>query len=95
MDRYVQAHADPVQHRFPEQCQLSPPAGLPSFLILSGVRTLVETDEKYRLLKVLPVVLPRLWLMFVLISRDRILIGVIMARYLLAAPDLRFLLHIP
>jgi PAS domain S-box-containing protein len=54
------------------------------FLILFGVQTLTEFDRKYRRLKVLPVVMPLLWLMFVLISHDRILIGEIMARYLLA-----------
>jgi PAS domain S-box-containing protein len=54
------------------------------FLILFGVQSLTEFDRKYRPLKILPVVLPLLWLAFVLNSSDRFLIGDIMARYLLS-----------
>ena len=56
------------------------------FLLLFGVRTLIETNKKYQLLKVLPVGLPLLWVVFALISHDRNISGDIWARYLLAVP---------
>ncbi len=70
------------------------------FLLRFGTKVIVETKKKFRLLEMLPVVLFGVWIVVVILSEDRLLVGDISARYLLCAPgttltSLALFLHIP
>ena len=56
------------------------------FLLHFGTRIIAETNKDYRLLRVLPPVLLTAWSVVFGLSSQRLLMGDIMARYLLCAP---------
>jgi len=56
------------------------------FLLRFGTKVIVETTKKFRLLEMLPVVFFAAWIVVLLLSSQRLLIGDISARYLLCVP---------
>ncbi|MHC4265011.1 MAG: ATP-binding protein [Planctomycetota bacterium] len=56
------------------------------FLLRFGTKVIVETQKKLHFLELLPVVLFAIWVFILIISRQRLLVGDISARYLLCAP---------
>jgi PAS domain S-box-containing protein len=56
------------------------------FLLRFGTKVIVEMQKKLHLLELVPVVLFAVWVFVLVISRQRLLVGDITARYLLCAP---------
>lgn len=69
-------------------------------LVRFGTKVISETRKKFRYIQILPIPLFIIWLAVFLISKDRLLVGDIAARYLLSAPGsfltaIALLLYIP
>ncbi|MHC4467193.1 MAG: PAS domain-containing protein [Planctomycetota bacterium] len=56
------------------------------FLLRFGTKVIVETQKKLHFLEFVPVVLFALWVFVLVISKERLLVGDITARYFLCAP---------
>lgn len=70
------------------------------FLLRFGTKVIVETRKQFRFLEVIPVVLFAAWIVILLLSNQRFLVGDISARYLLCVPGatltaLALLLQVP
>ena len=61
-------------------------AGSFLFLLRFGTKVIVETKKKYRFLEIIPVILFITWVVILVSSKQRLLIGDISARYLLCVP---------
>ena len=56
------------------------------FLVRFGTIVIVDAKKKFKLIKILPVILFSAWLLIFLMSSQRFLMGQIFARYLLCVP---------
>ena len=70
------------------------------FLLWFGTKVIIETQKKYRFLKILPFALFAIWVIVLMTSTQKLLMGDIWARYLLCGPGavltaLGLLLQIP
>ncbi|MCP4614475.1 MAG: PAS domain-containing protein [Planctomycetes bacterium] len=56
------------------------------FLLRFGTKVISEKIKKYRLIRFLPIVLLAIWIIIIVISKSRLLMGDIFGRYLLCVP---------